>query len=519
MIVETAKNIEEKNVQAKFESTLKTISKQSSIVFIGKIGLQIVGFFSSILLARMLGANLLGRYQLGLVIIQILSNLSVMGFDRGLVRFIPIFNLHNTGKSKKLLKDNFVISLTVSCCLGILIFIYSPFIATKFFHSIEMIIVLKYFSFFLPILTVFNLGIASFRGLKRADIGSNIENLFAPTLFIAFLFLALLIEGKIAEVIIFRIISRVLGIGCIAYFLLKNFSPIFQSKSNNYNLKEYFSYSSTLLFITLTYFIIGKINILMLGYFLEESQVGIYYILVFFAALNVFGLQAVNTIFAPHVAELFGKKDHKNLEKLFKVLTKWIFYFSLFVFCYITIFKSEILRIYGDSFATGTNALVILAFGQLINALTGSTGAMLLMSGKQKWEVLNSSSILVLNVVLNLVLIPKYGIDGAAIAHTVSISTINILKILETYKEFKMHPYSVNYLKGILTITLGSAIVYFIYQFLLSYDLNYIILLAIGGILLSLFTILGLFLLKFDEEDKIILRKIGQKLNLKILKV
>ena len=80
-----------------YENTLRSISKQSAIIFLEKIASQFVSFFSSILLARLLGPSLLGRYQLGLVVAQILATFGALGFDRGLVRFIPVFDLDNAG--------------------------------------------------------------------------------------------------------------------------------------------------------------------------------------------------------------------------------------------------------------------------------------------------------------------------------------------------------------------------------------------------------------------------------------
>jgi len=496
---------------ADFDNKLKSISKQSGIVFIGKVGFQIISFFSSVLLARILGATLLGRYQLGLVTIQILSTFSIMGFDRGVVRFIPVFNLDDKGKIKKLLRDNIVIALFVSIGLGILLYFHSPFIAIELFHSHDLIDVLKLYSTCIPVITLFNLGLASLRACKRADIGSNFENILVPIIFIVLIFLILLLGGKLFEVIVARIISRILGIGCILYFMFRNFSTIFNSKSKTYNLKKYFFYSLPLLLVSLLYFMIGKINILMLGYFLDSNEVGIYTILVSITTPGIFGLQSVNAIFAPHISELFEKNDIEQLKRLLKTLTKWIFYFSLFVFALIVIFKFELLKIYGNSFTSGTRALIILAFGQLVNASAGSTGAVLLMTGKQKWEVLNSICTLILNIFANIIFIPKYGIEGAAISFTLSITIVNILKLLETYIEFKIHPYNIKFIKGTIAITLAAAVGIFFHRFLCLLHLNFILILIFGIILVFLIIFFILYLLKFDEEDKVILKKLIQK--------
>jgi O-antigen/teichoic acid export membrane protein len=494
-----------------FKKTLKSISKQSGLILLGKVGFQIITFFSSILLARILGASLLGQFQMGLIVVQLLSTIGLVGFDRGLLRYIPIFNLDDKGKTRKLIQQNITIALGISICFMLGLYFSSQFLANELFHSSEMIHILKIYSFFIPVLALFSLGLAVLRGFKRADIGSHIEYIFSPVIFTLFLIIILWVGGDIFDTIIARFFSRFIGVGIIIYFLLRNFSRIFRYKMKSYNIKEYISYSTPLLLIGILYLSISKINILFLGYFVDSGQVGIFTILVYIAALIVFMLQAVNTILAPYIAEIHKLNDFENLEKLLKVFSKWIFYFSLFVFAFIAIFKVELLEIYGESFKSGAFALVIIAFGQLANAFAGTTGTILLMTGKQKWEILNSISALSLNVIFNIIFIPKYGINGAAFAFTLSLIIINIFKVIETYKEFKIHPYSRNYFKGTIAILIASLATIGFYTFVKIINMNFILIILFGGVILTFLFVLVLYLLKFDDEDILILKKLTQK--------
>lgn len=503
--------IQETQKHAQFNQALKSISKQSGLVLIGKIGFQIINFVSSIVLARFLGPTLLGMYQLGLVTIQILSMVSLLGFDRGLVRFIPIFNPENKGKIKKLIADAFILISVFSLLSSTFCFVRAELLARFLFHSEPMAPVLRAFSIYIPILTIFGFGVAILRGFKRADLESFYDNLFAPMLFIAFLLVIVFIGGQLFEVILARMVSRIIGIACILYFLAKNFGGIFKEKANPYDRKGFFSYSIPLLLISLIYFAIGKINILLLGYFLDSGQVGIYSVLMYIATLGVFGLQAVNTIFAPYISEIYQTGNLDSVEKLLKVLTRWIFYFSLLIFVIIAIYHQELLQIYGNEYKIGSRALMILAFGHLVNAFTGSTGSILLMTGKQHWEIINSVAILALNVLANIFFIPRLGLDGAAIAFTLAVGIINILKVLETYKEFKIHPYNLQYLKGLFALGVAAGIGYFLQRLLSHLAFNYILNLLAGIFIISGLAAFMLFLLKLDSEDRFVLKKIVQK--------
>lgn len=498
-----------KKEEQNYINVLESISIQSKVIFLGKVGFYFLGFFSVVLLARILGATLLGRYQLGLVTVEIISIFCKIGFDQGLIRFIPILTLDNKGKIKKVIKENMAISFGLCTCFSILLYFYSPLIASKLFHSPDMTNVLKVSCFYLPVFTFFRLGLASLIGFKRADVASNIENIITPILFITFLAFATLIRVDLYYVIVARIVSQLVAIVCIGYFMLRKFSVVFESKSISYDFRKYFSFSVPLFLIGFIYYLIGQVDILMLGYFAADSHVGIYSAVVRLAMLIILGLQVVNATFAPNISELYARGDLESIEKLLKVLTKWIFYISLFVFVAFIVFRAEVLQFFGPSFTSGSRALVILCIGQFVNASTGPTGVILVMTGKQRWESLNTLGILGSNVVLNLILIPRFGIEGAAIATTTSIGIINIAKLLETYKEFKFHPYNNKYFKGIFAIFVGTLLSLFVHSLLNLLKLNFVVVFIFGLSVLFFASILVLYLLKFDAEDVVVFRKIG----------
>ena len=498
-----------------FETILNTVSKQSIIIFSSKMAFNLMLFASSILLARQLGAKFLGQYQLGLVVIQLLGTLCFLGFNRGFVRYIPMFYEENMGKIKSLLRDNVAISGSFSIGLSILLFSFSDYISYHIFKSHEMSAVLRIFSFFLPVYTVYYLGLSSLVGFKRADVSSLIENILIPFIFITLLTLALLFGGQLFEIVLFRILSRLIGILFICYYLYRNFRKLFRADFVKYNTSGYIAYALPLLLISILNLLISRVTVLMLGSFVEPDQIGIYAVSAELAVFSIFALQAVGTIFSPYISELYTKKDFTNLEKLLKVLTKWIFYFSAFITAVIILFNKELLSIYGESFTAGSAAVVILSFGQLINSLTGPTGNILIMTGRQKWEVLNSVCTLILTISFNLYLIPKYGIMGAAISYGLSVSIINVMKLIETYKELKMHPYSFHYFKGIIAILASSLFVFLLSKFFSLSNYHYIIVLAVGGTILFASTIAVYYLLKLDEEDLFIINKLYQKFNLR----
>src|SRR5207245_8517272 len=113
------------------------------------------------------------------------------------------------------------------------------------------------------------------------------------------------------------------------------------------------------------------------------------------------------------------------------------------VYIGLAIFSPFLLSLFGHDFRSGHTALTILACWMLVDMATGPVTVVLLMSGKSLWNLVNTTTSLTVNIVLNVLLIPKYGMTGAAIAWTASIVVNNVAPIIEIWVFMRLHPLSV----------------------------------------------------------------------------
>jgi O-antigen/teichoic acid export membrane protein len=187
---------------------------------------------------------------------------------------------------------------------------------------------------------------------------------------------------------------------------------------------------------------------------------------------------------------------------LFRIVTKWLCYSALAMFACIAIFRTELLHVFGRSFTAGDTALLVLAAGQLVNAGAGPTGALLTMTGRQKWELANTLSMVAFNFVLNLILIPRMGVIGAAIATAASIATINGLKLVQVYMLLGLRAHNLKYLKGVLAIGGGALIAYLLYSWLSNGGYSAFTRVPLAALALVITAASGLWLLGLDHEDK-----------------
>lgn len=278
-----------------------------------------------------------------------------------------------------------------------------------------------------------------------------------------------------------------------------------------YETKKILSFSWPLFFVGFFNLFIIQINTLMLGYFKTAVEVGIFGAAQRTAFLIQIILDSFNTIFAPMIADLYNKKELLKLENLYKISTKWIFTLSFPIFMILILCAENILSLWGNHYRAGKEGLIIICFAQLINCCVGSAGFMIMMTGRSKINLFNTIFVFVMVAGLNLVLLPKYGVLGAAISLGISIGIINIIRLLEVYFLLKIHPYRLDFLKPLAS---GGTAMIFVsafkkYAVQMNSDLAQI---AINSFIFMMIYVLIVLLLKINKEDKLLLDQIKAKI-------
>ena len=230
-------------------------------------------------------------------------------------------------------------------------------------------------------------------------------------------------------------------------------------------------------------------------------------------------LLSLNNIFAPTIAELHSKGEMKNLESMFKIMTKWSISFSLPIFAIMVLFSPYLLAIPGVSFASAWPLLIAFSLGAMINAGTGAVGYMLLMTGYQRLSFINSVVAVTVNIVLGILLTPRYGAMGTAVSTGLAIVALNLMRMLQVRLLLKMHPYRLDSLKPVAAGMISSILIGMLLYLIYSEHLG--IYLVIGHAILSVQLLLipvflalyiwFLVLFRGSPEDEIVLKAMRKK--------
>jgi O-antigen/teichoic acid export membrane protein len=230
-----------------------------------------------------------------------------------------------------------------------------------------------------------------------------------------------------------------------SYNKIKRISDDEQIEELKYS--EILKVSIPLMFAQSVQFIMAWTDKLMIGNMMGSEEVGIYFTAFKLSMFASIALMAINSIASPKFAELYGKKDFDGLKKVAHQSSKMIFLATLPLVLVFFVFPEFLLGLFGEEFKVGVKAFVFLSFGKLISSLSGSVGNILQMTGKQVifMNVLFVGAIV--NVLLNFFLIPKFGINGAALASMISLSMWNLIMVYFVKREFGFYTFYIPFLK------------------------------------------------------------------------
>jgi len=454
----------------------------------------------TIFLARVLGIDDLGLYFLGLSIVFFLGVIGNMGLNAATVRFTAIYNA-DEGRQK--LKGITIAAPALSFLFGmtlvVLVFVLGDATAEGIFHKPALGSILKIFALSIPFECAMRVLLGSTQGLKLMGYTAFTENV----LWVAarFVFTVIFLYGfgmKVEGAAWGYTVSSVISAGAALYFANRHI-PLFDRKDLPvFEYKKILKFSFAMVFSDTVYNLLGQADVLILGLFTTSANIGIYSVALRVVVMAQIVFNIFVPVFNPFISELYDRNNLAKLSKLLKVITRWNVMVSFPIFMSIICFPGVFLRIFGGEFLKATSCLLVLVLARILSAPSILPNSMLAMSGKPELQLANNIVILVLTVVLNYALVPRYGILGAAIATGISLVGVTAMRIVEVYRLMKIHPFAYSLVKPVICGLVAFLVSYGLQRFVGS-D-NYGINLGMLAIFYIIYAV-GIWSMKFSEED------------------
>lgn len=470
-------------------------------------------YLSQMLIARLLGADSLGLYALGLVVCQLAELFARMGLQSGVMRYVSIY--HGDGSTRRLkgvLLYALVLPLVGGGLLSVVLVLTANMIAIRILGKPELAPLLRILGASLPFgasMTVAAYATTGFLTTKYLVCVREMIHPFANLALIAILYFA---GFGVRGAAVAWFAAAVIGWGSSLFAVYVLFPPIRdRSITPIFETRDLLRFSLPLVASDLMVFILVWTDTLMLGYFVGASDIGVYRAASQTALLLSVFITSLNVVFAPMLAGTYSRGDHAGMQSLFKTSTRWSILTTLPFFVVIGVAAKDVLRVFGPGFAVAWIPLIVLASGQLVNAGTGSAGWMLVMSGHQYLKLAGDLGLAGMNILMNLLLIPRMGVLGAAVATGISIATVNLLRLLQVRRTLRIQPYDRKLAK---VLTAGTAAFGggFAVHRLLAESHFLVSLLASASSVIAIY-VLVILIFRLDAEDRHVLAALGRRIQ------
>jgi len=398
-----------------------------------------LGLISSIIIARLYGAEIIGIVAVLNSFLMLATIFTVLGTNTSILRLIPehLVKYSPTSASKIYRKTQYLV-ICVSLVTGVLFFSCANLIADKVFNKPHLSFYFALAAVFIVFKSLMLLNTQAVRGLRLIRTFAFMLIMHQVFNLVLLLLLGLLVSSRDVPVyaqLFAYALTGIIGWAVMEYSFRKRMAP--KDAIHSMPAREILSISLPMLMTAAMNFIIGHTGVIMLGMFRSEAEVGYYAVAVKLATLTVLVLQAVNSMAAPKFSELFHSNKMDELFHLAKKSAKLIFWTTSPILLGFLVFGKPILKFaYGTPFSVAYPAMVFLAIGQFINSISGATGLFMNMTGNEKIfrNIMLISA--VLNIGINIVLIPGHGILGASVAAMVSITFWNITTLIYIKMKF-----------------------------------------------------------------------------------
>jgi O-antigen/teichoic acid export membrane protein len=256
----------------------------------------------------------------------------------------------------------------------------------------------------------------------------------------------------------------------------------------------------------------GSIATFLLGIMGTAMSVGVFAVASRVSDVGVLFLQSIALVSMPIVSGLYHQGNRAELNNLYQTVAKWSLSFSLPYFLTVVLFSRPLLAIFGADFSAGATSLVVLSLGILVNAAIGIPGVLISMTGRSRLFLLNSVVTVVVSLLLKLLLIPRWGVFGAALAGAGALVFDGALALLEVAILLRLWPYNRSFLKPLVAGLVATTVTLIVNHWLpvgLSFSFNLVLSVAV----LWLSYAIALMVLGISGDDRLILSALQTRLS------
>ncbi|PIE77560.1 MAG: hypothetical protein CSA15_12355 [Candidatus Delongbacteria bacterium] len=471
------------------------MKKEIIVLLFSYLGI-ILGFFNTVYKAKVFSTEELGLVTIFFSIILILSHCANAGVPHILLKFSSSF------KERKN-KNGFLVFFAIVSILTNLIVITIFYLARKIVYSYYQNPLVEENFYYILLLTFTTSTLMIYDTMCRVThkevVGDFFSNFLIKLLHFFLLVFLFFYHTSVSIYFLIYFIFMLLCIVSLIIILLKKgdlSNPNLKDIRKN-NVIKYFKYGFFLFVGFFAGTLVFQIDRLMIGSMIGLEEAGIYGISVQLCMLLSIIPQAFSKVQMPQISLFLNEGNLPKLKQLYTNNLEAQLYIGLFIYTVFIFFVDKVLLLIGKDFTNGKITFYLVFTGVLFNLLSGMSGEIAALSEYYKFDFYSKVILAIQIIALNYILIPYFGVEGAALGTLINYIIYSLIKISFIYKKFGILPYK---LSNLLYINAITPIVVILAMLNYMIDLSIYTIPFIGFLL---FIFYDLILLYFGKKDMV----------------
>ena len=418
---------------------LHGLGRRSALGLAGAGVSGVATILTIVIASRSLSLTGLGQFFVATAVFAIAQGFCSLGIDSGLQYWLPTLSPQG---GRRLLRSTLPLAGVIGCAGAVLCWVG----ARPFAHLLSedgrsgSTSLLRATALLIPFAGFYEVVFGALRACDRVKQAVMLDRVARPSAQVIAM-LGVWVLGGSATQMLFAWSVPFVATACYAGYLVAQ--PAAVSKLNGelelVSPREFWKYTTPRIPARAAQVLTQRVDVVLIGILGSVRDAGIYGAVSRCMIAGVFVATAVQQVVQPRLRRLVVKGDTDGVKTMYGASTTWLVIATWPFYLLMAIFAPIVLKIFGTRFESGHVALTILCLTMLVASACGSVDVVLLMIGKSWISTVNILAALALNIILNLLLIPHFGMTGAAIAWSAAILTTNLAPLIQVARH-GIHP-------------------------------------------------------------------------------
>lgn len=459
-------------------ANVRRIARSGGLNVLGAGFGAVTGFGLTLVLTNGLSQGAAGTVFATTSLFLIVTAVVQLGTESGMVRWLPVLvATGRTGRLGAVLRAGLLPTLAMSCLVAGAVVAAAPRVAGLIAGDGQLDVVtsqVRLLAFFLPLAACLNVVLAATRGLRTMRPTVLVESVGRSVLQLAAVAAVTLLGARADVVVLAWAGPYVFALLVAGVWLLALLRPLVRGDGappddDDHDAdhredpptadaggpgrsvdaageplgtwRQFWGYTGPRAVATIAQTVLKRADVVMVAALRSPEEAAVYAAASRFVTLGQVGVQALQQALSPQLSAMFARGDTEGAREVYQVTTLWAVVMAWPVYLACAVLAPVVLQVFGDGYTEGAPVVVLLALAMLVAVASGSVDTVILMSGRSWLSLANTLITLVINVSLNLLLIPPFGLVGAGIAWAVAIVVRNVLPLVQIRRSLGMSPF------------------------------------------------------------------------------